>query len=110
MPFRSSSSHTATACLFTHYGLLTNYWAAYGVVVLQPTHLDSRHVALAAEDPRRPDRRRHRERDLVHVLDDLAALVEMIPGLADRLDRSGIAVAGHSWGAQTASMLLGHAS
>jgi len=30
-----------------------------------------------------------------------------IPGLAGRLDRSRIAVAGHSWGAQSVSMLLG---
>ena len=30
-----------------------------------------------------------------------------MPGLAGRLDRRRIAVAGHSWGAQSASMLLG---
>ena len=29
------------------------------------------------------------------------------PGLAGRVDRNRIAVAGHSWGAQTAGMLLG---
>jgi predicted dienelactone hydrolase len=32
---------------------------------------------------------------------------ESVPGLAGRLDRSRIAAAGHSWGGQTASTLLG---
>jgi dienelactone hydrolase len=89
------------------YGPLANYWAAHGFVVLQPTHLDSRMAALRADDPRRPELWRHRERDLIHVLDEVDQLAGVIPGLRDRVNSSAIAVAGHSWGAQTASMLLG---
>jgi pimeloyl-ACP methyl ester carboxylesterase len=89
------------------YGPLANHWAAKGFVVLQPTHLDSRLVALAADDPRRPELWRHRESDLVHVLDRVDDMSGLIPGLRERLDHSRIAVAGHSWGAQSASVLLG---
>lgn len=41
------------------------------------------------------------------MLDGLEVLEASVPGLGGRLDRSRIAVAGHSWGAQTASTLLG---
>jgi pimeloyl-ACP methyl ester carboxylesterase len=89
------------------YGPLANHWAAHGFLVLQPTHLDSRMAALAADDPRRPELWRLRERDLIQVLDEVDQLAGAITGVRDRLNLSAIAVAGHSWGAQTASMLLG---
>jgi pimeloyl-ACP methyl ester carboxylesterase len=89
------------------YGPLANYWAAQGFVVVQPTHLDSRLTALTANDPRRPEIWRHRESDLVHLLDRLDDVAGIISGLRERLDLSRIAVAGHSWGAQSASTLLG---
>ncbi|GAA3063121.1 hypothetical protein GCM10020254_03810 [Streptomyces goshikiensis] len=41
------------------------------------------------------------------MLDGLDVLEAAVPGLAGRLDRGRVAVAGHSWGAQTASALLG---
>jgi len=89
------------------YGPLADYWAAHGFVVLQPTHLDSRTLGLPAEDPRTPRIWRFRIEDLKRVLDGLDVLAASVPGLAGRLDRDRIAVAGHSWGAQTASTLLG---
>jgi dienelactone hydrolase len=89
------------------YGPLANHWAAQGFVVLQPTHLDSRMVGLAQDDPRRPQLWRHRENDLVKILGALDTLLGAVPTLSGRVDRDRIAVAGHSWGAQTASMLLG---
>ncbi|MYS76420.1 chlorophyllase, partial [Streptomyces sp. SID5926] len=36
------------------YGPLADHWAAHGFVVIQPTHLDSKSVALPEDDPRRP--------------------------------------------------------
>jgi len=89
------------------YAPLADFWAAHGFVVLQPTHLDSRTLGLPADDPRTPLIWRSRVEDLKHVLDRIDLLEASVPGLAGRLDRNRVAVAGHSWGAQTASMLLG---
>ncbi|MFJ1831851.1 alpha/beta hydrolase family protein [Streptomyces sp. NPDC088178] len=89
------------------YAPLADFWAAHGFVVLQPTHLDSRTFGLPAEDPRTPRIWRFRVEDLTRVLDGLDILEASVPGLAGRLNRDRIAVAGHSWGAQTASTLLG---
>lgn len=89
------------------YAPLADFWAAHGFAVLQPTHLDSRTLGLPAEDPRTPRIWRFRIEDLKRVLDGLDVLEASVPGLSGRLDRSRIAVAGHSWGAQTASTLLG---
>lgn len=89
------------------YAPLADFWAAQGFVVVQPTHLDSRTLGLPPEDPRTPRIWRIRIEDLTRVLDELDILEASVPGLAGRLDRGRIAVAGHSWGAQTASTLLG---
>lgn len=87
------------------YVPLARFWASHGFVVVQPTHLDS--LALAPDDPRNPLIWRIRTDDLTHVLDRLDAVEAAVPGLAGRIDRDRIAVAGHSWGAQTASTLAG---
>lgn len=89
------------------YAPLAGHWAAQGFVVLQPTHLDSRTLGVPADDPRTPHIWRVRIEDLTRVLDELDTLEAAVPGLAGRVDRSRVAVAGHSWGAQTASTLLG---
>ncbi|NEA43776.1 dienelactone hydrolase family protein [Streptomyces sp. SID11385] len=89
------------------YGPLADHWAARGFVVIQPTHLDSKALGLAADDPRRPRFWRHRVEDMKRVLDDLGALVAHVPGLAERVDTGRIAAAGHSFGGQTAGVLLG---
>lgn len=91
----------------TNYDPLVDFWASHGLVVIQPTHLDSRTLGLAPDDPRTPLIWRFRVEDLKRALDRLDLLESSVPGLAGRLDRSRIAVAGHSWGAQTASTLLG---
>lgn len=89
------------------YAPLTGFWAAHGFVVVQPTHLDSRTIGLPPEDPRTPLIWRSRIEDLTRVLDALDLIERSVPGLAGRLDRSAVAAAGHSWGAQSASTLLG---
>ncbi|MFD4402427.1 alpha/beta hydrolase family protein [Nocardia sp. NPDC058499] len=89
------------------YGPLADHWAAHGFVVLQPTHLDSRTFPFVADDPRRPHHWRFRVDDLVRILDNLDVLEAAVPGLGGRPDRTRIAVAGHSFGGQTAGMLLG---
>lgn len=89
------------------YAPLVDFWAARGFVVVQPTHLDSRTLNLAPDDPRQPDIWLHRVADLTRVLDRLDVLEAAVPGLAGRVDQDSVAAAGHSWGAQTVSMLLG---
>lgn len=89
------------------YGPLTDYWAAHGFVVIQPTHLDSRTLGLEPDDLRRPQLWRFREEDLAAVLDGLDRIESEAPMIRGRFDHSRIAVAGHSWGGQTAGTLLG---
>ncbi|MFI0718599.1 alpha/beta hydrolase family protein [Streptomyces sp. NPDC021224] len=106
---------TLPLVLFSHgfgsslhgYAPLAEHWAARGFVVVQPTHLDSRTLGVPADDPRTPRVWRIRIDDLVRVLDGLDTVEQAVPGLRGRVDRGRIAVAGHSWGAQTASTLLG---
>jgi predicted dienelactone hydrolase len=87
------------------YVPLAGFWAARGFVVIQPTHLDS--LGLAPDDPRNPLIWRIRTDDLTGILDQLDTIEAQVPGLAGRIDHGRIAVAGHSWGAQTASTLAG---
>lgn len=89
------------------YDPLVDFWAANGFVVLQPTFLDSLTLGITPADPRYPDIWRIRVQDVERVLDALDDIVAAVPGLGDRVDSERIAVAGHSWGGQTVSMLLG---
>ena len=90
------------------YGPLADFWAAHGFVVIQPTHLDSVTLGLReADHPEAPLYWRTRAQDMSFILDHLDAVEAAFPGLAGRLDRARVAVAGHSLGGSTASMLLG---
>lgn len=109
------SGHHLPVIVFSHgfgssadgYGPLTDFWAAHGFVVVQPTHLDSRTVGLSEDDPRTPRIWRQRVADVKLALDHLDLLEAAVPGLGGRLDRGRIAAAGHSFGGQTAGNLLG---
>jgi predicted dienelactone hydrolase len=89
------------------YAPLANYWAAHGFVVIQPTHLSSRTLKLDPGTPGAPLFWRSRAEDMTRVLDQLGTLEESVPQLSGRLDRNRVAVAGHSMGGHTASLLLG---
>jgi predicted dienelactone hydrolase len=90
------------------YAPLANYWAAHGFVVIQPTHLDSKPLGLReSDDPEAPLYWRSRAEDMKRILDQLDVIEAAVPQLPGRLDRSKVAVAGHSMGGHTASMLLG---
>ncbi|TDU02121.1 putative dienelactone hydrolase [Streptomyces sp. 846.5] len=89
------------------YAPLANYWAAQGFVVIQPTHLSSRTLSLPSDTPGAPLYWRSRAEDMSRILDRLDAVEAAVPQLPGRLDRSRIAVAGHSMGGHTASLLLG---
>jgi pimeloyl-ACP methyl ester carboxylesterase len=89
------------------YAPLVNFWAAHGFVVIQPTHLDSRRLALPATDPRGQSIWQWRVKDLKSILDNLGGIEAAVPGLKGRIDRTRIAAAGHSYGGITTGMLLG---
>lgn len=89
------------------YDPLVDFWASNGFVVVQPTFLDSVTLGLTPADPRYPEISRFRVEDVQRVIDDLDVVLGAVPGLPDRVDRDRLAVAGHSWGAQTVGMLLG---
>ena len=89
------------------YGPLANFWAAHGFVVIQPTHLSSRSLSLDPSTSGAPLFWRSRVEDMKRILDGLDAIEANIPAITGRLDRSRIAVAGHSMGGHTAGMLLG---
>ncbi|MEV7542473.1 chlorophyllase [Streptomyces sp. NPDC089915] len=90
------------------YAPLADFWAAHGFVVVQPTHLTSRTLAgLVADAPGAPDFWRSRAEDMSHVLDRLDVIENAVPQLAGRIDRTEVALAGHSLGGFTAALLLG---
>lgn len=93
---------------FRGYGPLVDYWASHGFVVIQPTHLDSTALELREVDqPEGPLYWKSRVQDMRAIIDRLGDVEAAVPGLAGRLDRDRIAVAGHSLGGHTASLLLG---
>ncbi len=105
-----SHGHGATNFLASlhGYGPLADFWAAHGYAVIQPTHLDSTALGLRDTDlPDAPIFWRDRATDMHAVLDHLEEIEATIPGLRGRLDRERIAVAGHSLGGGTVSLLLG---
>ena len=80
------------------YGPLVNFWAAHGFIVIQPTHLSSRTLRLSPSTPGAPLFWRSRTEDMKRILDQLDVIEASVPEIAGRLDRSRIAVAGHSMG------------
>ncbi|TDD63380.1 chlorophyllase [Kribbella antibiotica] len=90
------------------YAPLANDWAARGFVVVQPTHLSSRTLtSLVADAPGAPYFWRSRAEDMSQILDQFDAIENAVPGLAGRVNREHVAVAGHSLGGFTTTQLLG---
>ncbi|MEV5597158.1 chlorophyllase [Streptomyces sp. NPDC052496] len=89
------------------YAPLADFWAAHGFVVIQPTHLSSRTLDLDPATPGAPLYWRSRAEDMRHIIDRFDAIEAAVPQLPGRLDRNRVAVAGHSMGGHTASLLLG---
>jgi predicted dienelactone hydrolase len=115
-----------------NYVGLTEYWAGHGYVCIKPSHADAGKLRdlvreqmqerrEARREGRQPDRTlgeavwdsqsvadwRDRVRDVTFILDSFHLLEERYPELDGRLDRSRIAVAGHSYGAFVAMLIAG---
>lgn len=89
------------------YGPIVNFWAAHGFVVIQPSHLNSKVNGLPPNGPDGPMYWRSRVDDMKRIIDQLADIEAAVPQLQGRIDPNQIAVAGHSFGGFTASLLLG---
>lgn len=90
------------------YAPICDFWAGHGFVVIQPTHLTSRSLGIPINSSNIRDiYLDSRARDMSRIIDHLDDIEATVPLLKGRLDKSKIAVAGHSMGARTASALLG---
>ncbi|SFD51348.1 alpha/beta hydrolase family protein [Roseivivax sediminis] len=89
------------------YAPLAQFWAERGIAVIQPTHASSRSGGLDPDLPGGPFFWRERVAEMRAILDRLAEIGGQAPAIAGRLDHGRIAVAGHSFGGQTCSLLLG---
>ncbi len=89
------------------YAPLAQFWAERGIAVIQPTHASSRVGGLDPNLPDGPFFWRERVVEMRAILDQLAEIERQAPAIAGRLARNRIAVAGHSFGGHTCSLLLG---
>lgn len=89
------------------YGPLVDFYAAHGFVVIVPTHLNSRTIALNTSGPEGALFWRSRPNDMRAILDRLPEVAAAVPGLAGRLDATRVAAVGHSLGGHTVAVLAG---
>lgn len=97
------------------YGYLGRFWAENGYVVIHPDHIGSDRAILksgpilAAMKAAIVDTSNlvNRPLDISFVIDSLPSIEGALPQLRDRMDRTRIGVAGHSFGAYTAMAVAG---
>lgn len=89
------------------YAPLVQFWAERGIAVIQPTHASSRVGGLDPAARNGPFFWRERVAEMRAILDQLTEVERQAPAVAGRLDHERIAVAGHSFGGYTCSLLLG---
>jgi dienelactone hydrolase len=89
------------------YGPLVDYFASHGFIVIQPTHQNSKALALDPTLPEAPLFWSSRPKDMQHILDNLDKVIAAVPGLEGRAHKTHIAAMGHSLGGHTVGMLAG---
>jgi fermentation-respiration switch protein FrsA (DUF1100 family) len=97
-------------CIGGSYSAVGDHWASHGYVVIQPTHPDSASLGfdMATVEPRQMEGIiRQRVADMSIVIDQLQAVEQAVPSLADKIDSSRLVAAGHSMGGATALTATG---
>ncbi|KFH45480.1 hypothetical protein ACRE_036660 [Hapsidospora chrysogenum ATCC 11550] len=87
------------------YAPLYEFWAAHGLAVIQPTHQGSAFLGL--NDTSGNMFFEARAEDMLRILDHTDEIEAAFPAIKGRLNWDRVAVAGHSFGAWTTSMVLG---
>jgi len=88
------------------YAPISDFFAAQGFVVIQPTHLNSKVLALPV-GLEGPTFWKSRPKDMRFILDNLDEIISSVPCLSGRVDTSSVATIGHSLGGHTVAMLAG---
>jgi predicted dienelactone hydrolase len=98
---------------------LTQHWASYGYITIQPTHDDSavqrrdsgeediRFLQAVRDALKQPALWESRPRDVSFVLDALGELEKRVAGLSGKVDAQRIGVGGHSMGSFTTEAVAG---
>ncbi|WP_082491472.1 alpha/beta fold hydrolase [Pedobacter sp. Leaf194] len=104
-----SHGHGASNFLSSYrgYAPLVDYYASQGFVVIQPTHQDSKTLALETNGPEGALFWKSRAEDLIFIIDNLRQILSGIKDLNERTDINNIAAVGHSMGGHTVAMLAG---
>lgn len=95
------------------YDALFAHWASHGYLIIAPYHPDGGGTLRGIFSSLRMGNQgliAARVADMRLILDHLGELDSVSPGLAQRIDRSRIAAAGHSFGAFTAQQMGGAAA
>lgn len=89
------------------YGPMADFFSKNGFVVIQPTHQNSKTLALNANLPEAPLFWSSRPKDITFIIDNLDDILSKVPGLSTRVNKGEITVVGHSMGGHTVGMLAG---
>jgi len=89
------------------YSPMVDFFASAGFVVVQPTHQNSKALALPSSLPEAPLFWSSRPKDMIFILDHLEEIIATVPGLTGRVNKANVAAVGHSMGGHTVAMLAG---
>jgi dienelactone hydrolase len=88
------------------YTRVVDHWASHGFATVQPTHLDSESLGFKMGSMSPAQLLSGRIGDMQFVLNNLDIIADK-GGVAGKLDKSKIAVGGHSFGGQIALIMAG---
>jgi predicted dienelactone hydrolase len=96
------------------FSYLSSFWTSCGYICIHPTHLGTDLSVLQEiglhrlmEVTNEPKFWLERPQDISFLIDSLEELERRVPQLQGKIDRSKIAVSGHSYGAHTTMLLAG---